>query len=192
VSKRNANKRPGADAGWRVSFAFQRPWPRATQADRSATMKTKSFLHRVLIGVAVGFGVLTLLATVQTLGPPPSAEGVWFGYTESRDQFLRLELDKQGVGFLAVKGDLTNYLVHLYRIERWEQKKREIQIGLRPADVTSETIYLKNVKLNAYALDLEVGGKSWERKATLFSEQGFLSLATATKDRIELAKKLTR
>ncbi len=27
-----ANERPGVDAGWLVLFAFQRPWPRATQA----------------------------------------------------------------------------------------------------------------------------------------------------------------
>jgi hypothetical protein len=29
-----SNQRPGVDAGWRVSFAFQRPWPRATQGER--------------------------------------------------------------------------------------------------------------------------------------------------------------
>jgi hypothetical protein len=28
------NQRPGVDAGWRVQFAFSRPWPRATQAER--------------------------------------------------------------------------------------------------------------------------------------------------------------
>jgi hypothetical protein len=28
------NKRPGVDAGWRVQLAFQRPWSRATQAER--------------------------------------------------------------------------------------------------------------------------------------------------------------
>jgi hypothetical protein len=28
-----ANERPEVDAGWRVLFAFQRPWPRATQAE---------------------------------------------------------------------------------------------------------------------------------------------------------------
>jgi len=30
------NERPGVDAGWRVLFALQRAWPRATQAERSA------------------------------------------------------------------------------------------------------------------------------------------------------------
>lgn len=30
------NERPGVDAGWRVLFAFLRPWPRATQAERYA------------------------------------------------------------------------------------------------------------------------------------------------------------
>jgi len=28
------NERPGADAGWRVLFAFQRAWPRVAQAER--------------------------------------------------------------------------------------------------------------------------------------------------------------
>ena len=28
------NERPGVDAGWRVPFAFQGPWPRATQGER--------------------------------------------------------------------------------------------------------------------------------------------------------------
>jgi hypothetical protein len=31
---RSPNKRPGADAGWRILFAFHRPWSRAAQADR--------------------------------------------------------------------------------------------------------------------------------------------------------------
>jgi hypothetical protein len=29
-----ANERPGVDAGWRVLFAFQYPWPRVTQGGR--------------------------------------------------------------------------------------------------------------------------------------------------------------
>jgi hypothetical protein len=32
--RRRTNQRPGVDAGWRVLFAFQRPRPRATQAER--------------------------------------------------------------------------------------------------------------------------------------------------------------
>lgn len=35
VSESKPN-RPGADAGWRVWFAFVRPWPRAAHAERSA------------------------------------------------------------------------------------------------------------------------------------------------------------
>ena len=31
-----SNYRPGVDAGWRILFAFQGPWPRATQAGCSA------------------------------------------------------------------------------------------------------------------------------------------------------------
>jgi len=29
-----ANERSGADAGWRVLFAFERRWPRATHRER--------------------------------------------------------------------------------------------------------------------------------------------------------------
>jgi hypothetical protein len=29
------NERPGVDAEWRFLLAFLRPWPRATQAERS-------------------------------------------------------------------------------------------------------------------------------------------------------------
>ena len=35
-SKRLANERSGVDAGWRVLFAFRRPWPRATHRERYA------------------------------------------------------------------------------------------------------------------------------------------------------------
>jgi hypothetical protein len=28
------NQRPGVDAGWALLFAFERQWPRATQAGR--------------------------------------------------------------------------------------------------------------------------------------------------------------
>lgn len=34
-------KRPGADAGWRVLFPFQRRWPRAAQAGRSAMQRLR-------------------------------------------------------------------------------------------------------------------------------------------------------
>lgn len=34
MTDRLANKRSGVDAGWRILFAFQRPWPRATHRER--------------------------------------------------------------------------------------------------------------------------------------------------------------
>lgn len=40
-----ANYRPGVDAGWRVLFAFQHLWPRATQAGRSATLADQTRTH---------------------------------------------------------------------------------------------------------------------------------------------------
>ena len=33
---RGTNERPGADAGWRIPFAFGHPRPRAAQAERYA------------------------------------------------------------------------------------------------------------------------------------------------------------
>jgi hypothetical protein len=37
VGHTTANPRPGVDAGWAVLFACSRAWPRATQAERSAS-----------------------------------------------------------------------------------------------------------------------------------------------------------
>jgi hypothetical protein len=34
-AERAADKPSGVNAGWRVLFAFQRPWPRATHRERS-------------------------------------------------------------------------------------------------------------------------------------------------------------
>jgi hypothetical protein len=34
---RQPNKRPGVDAEWPILFALLRAWPRAAQAERSAT-----------------------------------------------------------------------------------------------------------------------------------------------------------
>ena len=42
--KEMPNKRPGADAGWRVLFAFGRPRPRTAQAERSATQCMGNYL----------------------------------------------------------------------------------------------------------------------------------------------------
>jgi hypothetical protein len=40
------NERSGVDAGWRVLFAFQRAWPRATHRERSPMSS-----HCTLLGV---------------------------------------------------------------------------------------------------------------------------------------------
>ena len=42
--ERDAQQRPGLNAGWRVLFALQRLWPRATQAERSPTMRAQRAL----------------------------------------------------------------------------------------------------------------------------------------------------
>jgi hypothetical protein len=47
--------RPAADAGWRVPFAFQRPWPRAAQAGRPAS------LRRMRLSITSG---VLLIATI--------------------------------------------------------------------------------------------------------------------------------
>lgn len=61
--KTTANKRPGVDAGWRVLFAFQRAWPRATQAGGSP-MKTLIWVAVLVIGLS------------RALGAQPSREEV--------------------------------------------------------------------------------------------------------------------
>ncbi len=47
------NKRPGADAGWRVLFAFQHPRPRAAQAE-CKQMKTSLLLSLLVLMCLTG------------------------------------------------------------------------------------------------------------------------------------------
>jgi hypothetical protein len=67
----SANYRPGVDAGWRVLFAFQRPWPRATQAGCSLRWRRSI---DVLPGMPretirlFGLALTTLCALVQARG----------------------------------------------------------------------------------------------------------------------------
>src|SRR5256885_5829099 len=55
MEMRTPNKRPGADAGWRVLFAFRCPRSRAAQAERwAARTFMRIFLLILLTAVAVG------------------------------------------------------------------------------------------------------------------------------------------
>ena len=51
MPERKANERPGADAGWRVLFAFQHPRFCATQGERLPHMWRR--LHILLVSVAL-------------------------------------------------------------------------------------------------------------------------------------------
>lgn len=57
-----ANERSGVDAGWRVLFAFQRPWPRATHRERSVWN-----MKRIVIALALT--AFTGCACAQTNAP---------------------------------------------------------------------------------------------------------------------------
>ena len=73
------NKRPGADAGWRVLFTFQRPWSRAAQAGRWAEMK-----HVLTI-----LGACLLLVLTGCSGSADPLAGYEHGKGDLRDFIVR-------------------------------------------------------------------------------------------------------
>src|SRR5207248_1135063 len=69
--KEEHNQRPGVDAEWRVLFAFQRPRPRATQAERFG-ISSMHTAHRVGI-----FVVLVLLWRSISLAQSNDVYSFW-------------------------------------------------------------------------------------------------------------------
>src|SRR4051794_11514688 len=84
-----ANKRPGADAGWRVLFAFVRPWPRAAQAGRWAKMKICVTFLAVVISIAAyagSFSSSEYAARISTLSQITAQVGK---YPHPKSEFFK-------------------------------------------------------------------------------------------------------
>jgi len=126
--------------------------------------------------------------TMQALlGMPPDRKtfvGVWHGYCESRLQFARLELNDDSRGFLALS-ELRDSTPFIYRVIEWKPRGSMVEIGLEPVGTDPEPIELKNVTHSIDGIELEVHGKGWWRKLTLFKEDEFQRRAEDVKKNLE-------
>src|SRR5262249_50387635 len=91
---------------------------------------------------------------------PPSRSdvvGAWFGYSEGHVEFLLLQCDEDGGGYLAVSY-LWDEPPSLYRIESWKLKDWNLERSTRPLEHDAEPIFLQDVSYSYEALSLEFGG----------------------------------
>lgn len=133
--------------------------------------------------------------TMQALlANPPDRKifvGVWQGYSDSQLEFARMELRNDGSGLLAISG-LPDSPPDNYRVMRWSQKRFKLNIEVEPVDPEAEPITLQNVTHGIASLELELHGKGWSRKMTLFNEAEFRERAKAVKKSLEDFQKSER
>ena len=121
------------------------------------------------------------------LADPPKRKafiGVWHGYSESHLEFARLELRKDGTGLLVISY-LPDSPPNVYRVKQWSQQRFKVDITVEPADPEAEPVTLEKISLEIDSLDLELHGKGWERKMTLFNEAEFQRRAGEAKKSLE-------
>jgi hypothetical protein len=126
----------------------------------------------VTIATLVGLLGVPTVASPDKRVPEPQLSDlsrVWVGSTSGGaiGEFLRLELDSEGVGLLVVHW-LPSREAQAYRVTATHLKGYAVSFDLQAADTGAETIYLRG-QATAYRLELEVGGKNlnWKRPVAL-------------------------
>jgi len=133
----------------------------------------KANLHpaRWLLGLPLLLSVLSASADKPAQPPKPSdIVGVWSGYSSHND-FLRLELDKGGSGYLSFVSVVHDAPVDVYRVAKWKVSEWSLTLELQPLTRDAEPFQFQRVHCDYSEMECEFAGKGWERKATLFSER---------------------
>ncbi len=151
-------------------------------------MNSKTQLFCFGLGTLLVVG-LTVLADKPV--PPPSRAqvlGAWSGYTDHLD-FLRLELDDDGTGFLCV-GWVGDAKPDLYRVQAWRYSDWKVTLATQPIDKGAEPVYLTNIICGYEELKCEFGGTAgWHRKATLIGEREWIRRSKPLEHRIETIRR---
>jgi hypothetical protein len=143
-------------------------------------MNTRSLLIMTALLAAITSHVAAL-----TVSPPPTAAdaaGAWTGFAAA-SEFLRLELDISGSGYLAIKY-LPDAPPRLYRVERWRIADSRIHLQIRPIDSDAEPISFRGMTYSWTALEGEIVGRRWSRGFRLYSEREWTSRSVPLHDRI--------
>jgi hypothetical protein len=151
-------------------------------------MKSKKRLIYTSFGMLFLAG-FTVLASRPV--PPPARSqvlGAWSGYSDHLD-FLRLELDNDGAGYLCV-GWVGGESTALYRVQTWKYSDWKIDLTIHSIDPGLESVYLTNIICSYEDLKCEFGGTAgWKRKAKLIGEREWNRRSKPLELRIEAFRK---
>jgi hypothetical protein len=137
--------------------------------------------------------ILSVAVTVWATRPaqPPKASdvtGIYSGYGD-QVEFLRLELDADGTGYLCVSY-LPDSPARLYRVDSWRLSEWIVEVQTRPLDKDRpEPVTFRKLRVGLFALEGEFGGAGWTRKIKLYGERDWQSRAVPTQERIARYRK---
>jgi hypothetical protein len=147
----------------------------------------RSFIQ---FAIATALVVISITAFARTIARPPTPErvaGIWSGYGD-QIEFLRLELETNGTGFLCVSY-LPTAPARLYRVESWRLSGWTVELQTRPIDTDAEAITFRKVRYSWLSLDGELGGSGWKRRIKLYGEREWQSRAVPAQERIARYRK---
>src|SRR5262245_51438708 len=129
--------------------------------------------HTFLAVAATSLLGVVLFAS-QPVRPPDRSRivGVWSGDSTHLD-FLRLELDDDGTGFLYIGYNSSREKARLYRVETWQYADWKVELTTKPIDADAEPVYFTNFVAGYQEAECEFGGigdERWKRKANLICE----------------------
>jgi hypothetical protein len=168
---------PGANHVPREQAPLSPPSPAILSRRHYTHMTTAPrFFRWLLLAVLLVAG---FPAASDTPAPPPKSSdvvGVWGGYSNHND-FLRLEIDKDGSGFLSFVSDVRDAPVGVYRVRKWTLSNWSLALELEPLTRDAEPFQFQRVRIGYTEMECEFAGKGWDRKATLFSERDLRDLS---------------
>jgi len=144
--------------------------------------KTRPFIWLCL--GAVVLLAITVLAS-QKVPPPDRSKvvGAWAGYSDG-SEFLRLELDEDGTGYVCISFVLDKP-PKLYQIQSWHYSDWKLEHVAHPIDTKAEAVTFTNIMCGYEYMECQFGGDGgWKRKAKLFSEREWKAHVMPLQERI--------
>ena len=128
---------------------------------------------------------------------PPTADelvGAWMGFDSGGSQFLRIELDADRSGYLAVVAPINfvthNFGIQVYRISRWSINGWHIACDLLPISSNAEPAQADGeLFVSSLRLDLHGIKRRWKIESALYMESQLEGSNQETKGAIAAAKR---
>jgi hypothetical protein len=141
---------------------------------------------------------LTLNGSAQThkRATPPTADqvvGAWIGFDGGGSEFIRLELQADGSGYLAVVAPANftthDYGVQVYRVARWSISGWQIRCDMSPISSNAEPAQA-NGEFSVSSVRLTIHGvkRQWKIESALYMESRLDGSNKETKEAILAAQ----